>query len=236
MGRVKNWTLRDAMGRTKITFTVRYDMDPAKARDLAIDIAQRHPDVLKRPQPFVSFDNFAGDSATLSLNIYVGDVTRGGRTKSELSFQILKLLPEAGIALMPSVAALPSTAVTGPVPITIPLAVGYDGDPDKLRALLLDAAAAQSGLEKTPPPEVRFESFDADGMKLSLTVHVSSGATSDRVRTELAFAVHRGMRAGGIENPIHRHNVRLSDLEPIRQAVFAAMEERRRNKPQEGGA
>ena len=41
MGRVKNWTLRDAMGRTKITFAVRYDMDPAKARDMALDNRQQ---------------------------------------------------------------------------------------------------------------------------------------------------------------------------------------------------
>ena len=235
MGRVKNWTLRDAMGRTRITFAVRYDMDPAKARDAALAIARRHPDVLKQPPPFVSFDNFTGDSASLSLNIFVGDVTRGGRTKSEVSFELLKGLPEAGIALMPSVSPLPTTAVAGPVPITIPISIGHDGDPDKLRTILLDAASAQTGLEPAPVPEVRFENFDGDGMKLSLTVSVSNGAESDKIRTNLAFAIHRAMRAAGIENQGQRHNVRLQDLEPIRQAVFAAMEERRRAKP-EGAA
>lgn len=201
MGRVRNWTLRDAVGRTKITLNVRYDMDPAKARDIILNIARKHPDVLKHPAPFVSFDGFVGDSAQLSLNIYVGDVTRGGRTKSEVSFDLLKSLPEAGIALMPTGMPAPSTAVVGPTPVSIQLAVGYDGDPDKLRSLLLEAAAAQTGVEPQPSPEVRFDSFDADGMKLTLMVHVASGTASERIRTDLAFAIHKAMREAGIGVP-----------------------------------
>ncbi len=234
MGRVKNWTLRDAVGRTKIAFTVRYDMDPAKARDVALAVARRHPGVLSAPPPFISFESFSGDSASLSLNFFVGDVTRGGRTRSEISFDLLKSLPEAGIALMPAVAPLPSTAVAGPVALTIPLSIGYESDPEKLRSVLLDAAALQPGVEKAPPPEVKFETFDGDGMKLSLTVYAAEGATSDKVRTDLAFAIHAAMRNAGIENPMHRHNVRLSDLEPIRQAVFAALEERKRKGGESG--
>lgn len=235
MGRVKNWTLRDAMGRTKITFSVRYDFDPAKARQIALDIAGKHPDVLKNPAPFVSFDSFSGDSAQLSLNFFVGDVTRGGRTKSQLSFDLLKALPEAGIPLMPPLAPPAAPAPAGPVAVTIPIPLGHDGDPDKLRAVLEDSARRQPGIAVSPAPSVKFESFDADGMKLSLTVHVEDGSKSDEIRTDLAFAVHRAMRAAGIENSGHRHNVKLTDLEPIRQAVFAAMEERRRNMAGEGG-
>jgi small-conductance mechanosensitive channel len=195
MGRVKNWTLRDAMGRTKITFSIRYDMDPAKARDVALEIARRHPGVLKQPAPFVSFDGFSGDSANLGLSFFVGDVTRGGRTRSELSFDLLKALPEAGIAMMPSVAPLPTTAVAGPVPISIPLTLGPDGDPEKMREVLLEAAGRQAGVEKAPMPEVVFDSFTKEGMKLVLTVHASTGAESDTIRTALAFAVHRALQA-----------------------------------------
>lgn len=81
---------------------------------------------------------------------------------------------------------------------------------------------------------VNFENFDADGMKLNLLAYASSGATSDTTRTELALRIHQSMRSAGIENPIHRHNVRLSDLEPIRQAVFAALEERKRKSGDAG--
>jgi small-conductance mechanosensitive channel len=235
MGRVKNWTLRDAMGRTKITFTVRYDMDPAKARDIALEMAGKHPDVLKSPPPFVSFDAFSGDSAQLSLNFFVGDVTRGGRTKSQLSFNLLKALPDAGIALMPPMTPPPGPSVSGPVAVSIPVTLAPDGDPDKLRRVLEETARTVTGIESDPAPVVKFESFDADGMKLSLTAHAGETATSDQVRTDLAFAVHRAMREAGIETSGHRHSVKLTDLEPIRQAVFAAMEERRRNMATEGG-
>jgi len=97
--------------------------------------------------------------------------------------------------------------------------------------LLLEAAGRQPGVEKSPAPEVKFESFVAEGMRVVLTVYVASGtAAADQIRTDLAFAVHRAMKAAGMENPMQRHNVRLQDLEPIRQAVFAAMEERRRKE------
>ena len=204
MGRVKNWTLRDAVGRTKITFNVRYDMDPAKARDLALAIALRHPDVLKSPAPFVSFDSFSGDCATLSLNIYVGDVTRGGRTKSQVSFDLLKALPEAGIELMPAVAPLSITTGTGPVTVVISLSVAYNGDPEKVRALMLEAAQLHPEIAKDPAPQVNFDSFDPDGIKLTLTAHANNGATSSATRTELALAIHKYMRTAGIEMPAHR--------------------------------
>ena len=101
--------------------------------------------------------------------------------------------------------------------------------------MIEEAARGQKGVLPTPPPTVKFESFDADGMKLSLTAHVADGGASEAVRTDLAFAIHRAMRAAGIDSPGHRHNVKLTDLEPIRQAVFAALEERRRNMAGEGG-
>ena len=240
MGRVKNWTLRDSIGRTRIPFSIRYDTDPAKARDVALKIALRHPDVLKTPPPFISFEGFTGDSANLALAFYVGDVTRGGRTRSELSFDLLKGLPEAGISLAPVAVAMAPTEMTGTstsalatadlVPLSIPLTLGHDGDADSFKSLLLDAAGKQPGVEKTPAPQVKFDTFVAEGMRVVLTVYIASSATADQVRTDLAFAVHRAMKAAGMENAMQRHNVRLQDLEPIRQAVFAAMEERRRKE------
>lgn len=230
MGRVKNWTLRDAVGRNKIAFTVRYDMDPAKARDVALDLARKHPDVLKNPGPFVTFDSFIGDSAQLTLHFFVSDILARAGARSQLSFSLLKALPEAGIGLMPNAAPPPSSAptVSGPVPVMISMPVSFDGEPEKVRALMIEVAAQHVDVAKDPPPLVNFENFDADGMRLNLLAYASSGATSDTTRTELALRIHQSMRSAGMENPVHRHNVRLSDLEPIRQAVFAALEERKR--------
>ncbi len=230
MGRVKNWTLRDGVGRNKVTFNVRYDMDPSKAREIALDIARKHPDVMKSPRPFVTFDSFVGDSAQLTLNFFVDDVLERAGVRSQLSFAILKALPEAGIGLMPN--ALPpatgAVVVSGPVPVMVSLTVGYESDPEKVREIMLQAARDLPGIEKEPPPLVNFDSFDGAGMRLTLLAHVGNGAIADATRTSLAMAIHRSMRAAGVENPVQSHNVRLRDLEPIRQAVFAAMEERRR--------
>lgn len=230
MGRVKNWTLRDAVGRNKIAFAVRYDMDPAKAREIALDLARKHPDVLKNPGPFVTFDSFVGDSAQLTLHFFVSDILARAAARSQLSFSLLKALPEAGIGLMPNAAPPPSSApmVSGPVPVMISMPVGFDGEPEKVRTLMIDIALQHADVAKDPSPQVNFDNFDADGMKLTLLAYASSGATSETTRTELALRIHQAMRSAGIENPIHRHNVRLADLEPIRQAVFAALEERKR--------
>ena len=236
MGRVKNWTLRDGVGRSRITFFVRYDMDPAKAKEVALELARRHPDVLQRPAPFVTFDSFAGDSAQLTLNFFVGDIVANAGARSQISFEILKAFPQAGIGLMPGAAA-PATAVvtaTGPVPISIILTVGYDDDPAKTRDLVLEAATGVPGLAKDPPPVVNFDGFDTGGMRLNLIAHALSGETADAARTQLAFAIHRTLKSAGIGNPSQQHSIRLQDLEPIRQAVFAAMEERRRKEA--GGA
>ena len=236
MGRVKNWTLRDAVGRNKIAFAVRYDMDPAKAREIALDLARKHPDVLKSPGPFVTFDSFVGDSAQLTLHFFVSDILARAAARSQLSFSLLKALPEAGIGLMPNAAPPPSSApmVSGPVPIMISMPVGFEGEPEKVRTLMIEVASQHADVAKDPAPMVNFENFDADGMKLNLLAYASSGATSDTTRTELALRIHQSMRSAGIENPIHRHNVRLSDLEPIRQAVFAALEERKRKSGDAG--
>jgi small-conductance mechanosensitive channel len=112
-GRVKNWTLRDAVGRLKIAIIVRFSADPERAGAIMLKVASQHPDVLQLPAPFIGFDAFSADSATLSLNVFVGDVKRGGSVKTELSFAILKALQSTGIELA---AAAPVPAGPRPTP------------------------------------------------------------------------------------------------------------------------
>ena len=230
-GRVRNWTLRDTVGRARITFSVRYDMDPAKARDVVLDLANKHPAVLKQPAAFVSFDTFTGDSATLSLNIYVSDVMRAGRVRSELSFAILTALPSAGIALMPgAVPAVGAAPAASSTPIRISIAVASDADLQRARQVLAETAGRQAGIVADPAPQVEFEAASGEAVTFAIAAMSREGANPATVRTDLALAVLTALRAAGIASPSPSHSVKLTDLEPLRQGLMQALEERRRKE------
>jgi potassium-dependent mechanosensitive channel len=96
-GRVKNWTLRDAVGRVRIPIGISYDNDPEKARALLLKLAEDQAGVLRYPAPNVAFIGFGASSIDLALNLFVSDVNGGGPIKTEMAFKILKAFREAGI-------------------------------------------------------------------------------------------------------------------------------------------
>ena len=52
-GVVKNWTHGNILGRITIKVGVNYNSDPEQVRDLLLDVATKHPSVLKDPAPYV---------------------------------------------------------------------------------------------------------------------------------------------------------------------------------------
>ena len=98
-GRVKNWTLRDSVGRVRLNVGVSYNSDPAMARDILLKVAGAHPAVLKFPAPSVSFESFGPSAIELAVFLFVNNVNQGGTVKAELAFQILKAFREAGIEM-----------------------------------------------------------------------------------------------------------------------------------------
>jgi small-conductance mechanosensitive channel len=98
-GRVKNWTLRDQIGRVRIPVGISYSADPEAARAIMLKVADANANVLKFPAPSAQFDSFGDSSVNLMLNAYVGDVTRGISVRTELAFGILKAFREAQIEI-----------------------------------------------------------------------------------------------------------------------------------------
>jgi potassium efflux system protein len=98
-GRVKNWTLRDQIGRVRVPVGVSYSADPEAARALMLKVADANPNVLKFPAPSAQFDSFADSSVNLVLNAYVGEVTKGISVRTELAFGILKAFRDAQIEI-----------------------------------------------------------------------------------------------------------------------------------------
>ena len=229
-GRVKNWTLRDAVGRQRISVSVRYEHDPAKARDLLLKLAADNKNVLDYPAPFVTFDTFGPDTATLSLNIFIGDVNRLGGAKSELSFAILQAFPAAGIPLAVPLLGIVGAPVPTPSQIRIPVPIAGDADLEAARKILSEIASGHPAMLPSPAPAVEFEAFTQDGVTLAVTAEARDPQQVGAARTDLALAIAKALRTAGISSPSPMHSVRLTDLEPLRHGLMQALEERRRRE------
>ncbi len=93
-----NWTLSDPRRRTDIDVGVAYGTPPERVRELLLQVASEHPEVLKAPEPVALFTGF-GDSA-LDFQLQVGTAADvWTRVASEVRTAIDRVLGEAGIAI-----------------------------------------------------------------------------------------------------------------------------------------
>lgn len=72
-GRVMNWTLSSTVSRMSIAVGVAYGTNPDVVRNLLLQIATRHPLVLKEPAPHSLFDDFADSSLNFVLRVYMAN-------------------------------------------------------------------------------------------------------------------------------------------------------------------
>ena len=98
-GVVKNWVNPDRVGRILIAINVDYDSDVEKVREILIDAARAQDLVLKIPAPTVQFAEFGDWALKFNLICFVDDVETAVRTQSEMNFDILRRLREAGVRI-----------------------------------------------------------------------------------------------------------------------------------------
>lgn len=96
-----NWTLANHQVGSRITVGVAYGSDVEKVRQLLLEAADSHPDVLKDPGPAVLFADFAESSLnfTLSFTIHFSGQCTTGRVASDLRFRVEKLFRENQISM-----------------------------------------------------------------------------------------------------------------------------------------
>jgi small-conductance mechanosensitive channel len=240
-GKVKNWTLRDAVGRMKITINVAMDADLEIVRKMLMNIAIAHRGVLQYPKPFVVVESFTDNAATVSLNVFVGDVNQGVMVRSDLAIAMLKQLREANVKTpnydpMPPYPAAPGTpagpGLDGAAILNITVCVGLDADPELARDVLIATAKGVPGIAPTPP-SVIFDGFGDGGIRLTLRTIAKDASRLDETRTDLAFQIMKALRVAGVPNASPEHHVKLADLDPFRKALTKAMEERARGRQAE---
>jgi len=98
--KVTNWTANDRQVRISVPFGVSYRSNPVKVRDIAIDIARKHPDVMSEPAPEVIFLDFGDSSLDFELRIWtITQVQTPLTLKSDLYFAIFDAFGKADIEL-----------------------------------------------------------------------------------------------------------------------------------------
>ncbi|MDR5804801.1 DUF3772 domain-containing protein [Caballeronia sp. LZ001] len=75
------------------------DIDPERVRDLLLQTFLDHPAILEQPGPSVLFSDLTPAGITLSVTGYVRSPRITGSAKSDLLFEVLRRLRDAGIPL-----------------------------------------------------------------------------------------------------------------------------------------
>jgi len=96
---VRNATMGNAQGVATIALTFPLDIDPEAVRNMLIEAYQAHESIQDTPEPSVTFSQLGPDGIVLSVTGYVSSPRVVSRTKSDLLYEILKKLREAGVSL-----------------------------------------------------------------------------------------------------------------------------------------
>jgi potassium efflux system protein len=98
-GVVKNWTRTNTLGRIVIKVGVAYESDPVQVRDILIDIAGTHPQIVQSPPPGAFLLGFGDSALEFELRCVVADVEKALSVRSDLHYAIIKRFREAGIKI-----------------------------------------------------------------------------------------------------------------------------------------
>ena len=100
--RIVNLTAPDIKMKIKILIGVAYGTDINKVQDMLLDIAKKHPQVLKDSedhQPFVLFTDFGESSLNFMLGVWIDSIYSRGRIKSDIHSEIYRRFNEEGIEI-----------------------------------------------------------------------------------------------------------------------------------------
>ena len=97
--KVKNWTFRDKIRRVAIPIGVAYGSDPHQVQAVLLKVAVDNPDVLKKPEPVVTLDEFSPASINFTLYSFIDDINKTGGIRTQLSVAILDAFAKAGIEI-----------------------------------------------------------------------------------------------------------------------------------------
>ena len=96
---VTNLTHGNNWARYSIKVGVAYGSDTQKVKEVLLECAQNNRRVLKKPEPYVLFQDFGASSLDFELRFYVSDIWGGWMVPSDLRFEINRRFAEEGIEI-----------------------------------------------------------------------------------------------------------------------------------------
>jgi small-conductance mechanosensitive channel len=105
--------------------------------------------------------------------------------------------------------------------ITLPVGAAYGSDPERVIAILLEAAHAHPRVLAEPAPSAVFMGFGESACDFQLFAWTASFDDWVQTRSELAMAVGRALREAGIEIPFPQREVHLRSADPEALAALA---------------
>ena len=97
---VTNWTANDPTVRINIPVGVGYNSDPLEVRELLLQVARQHPDVMETPAPDVIFTDYGDNSINFALRVWTSKKAHSPLIlKSDIYFSLFKLFGDHGIEL-----------------------------------------------------------------------------------------------------------------------------------------
>jgi potassium efflux system protein len=96
---VVNWTLSDQITRFVLPVGISYDCDPDQAQKLLLDLAKKHPLVLRDPEPSAVFIGFGDSTLNLELRVFLGRRDDFVKLQHELNLAVGREFKAAGIEI-----------------------------------------------------------------------------------------------------------------------------------------
>ncbi|MDT8442865.1 MAG: mechanosensitive ion channel [Desulfuromonadales bacterium] len=86
--KVTNWTFTTNVSRIVVVVGVAYGSPLSKVLAILMQVAQEHPDILQDPEPSAIFTGFGDSSINFELRVWVSDINKRLKVKSELGLAI----------------------------------------------------------------------------------------------------------------------------------------------------
>lgn len=91
-----------------------------------------------------------------------------------------------------------------------PVGVSYKEDPEKVKSILMEVAAKNDGVLKTPPPDVLFVEYGDNSINFNLRVWTSDYINKPPVlKSQLYYEIFRRFNEEGIEIPFPQRDLHL---------------------------
>jgi len=94
--------------------------------------------------------------------------------------------------------------------VHIPVGVSYDADPEKVRQILLEVAAANPNVSRHRKPEVFFDAYGDSSLNFDLLVWMDLQHIGEkRLRSELYYKIFEALKKAGIEIPFPQRDLHI---------------------------